>query len=388
MSATGSTGQSPAPGRFYPSSALLLRWQRGGRAHLRDRLAPAPPTRHRLDGRFLGVLLGTFMGGMCVGSLPSHASSRPRCIRCGSTRAIEGGIGVIGIMVLFVLPPAAIFTCVIGGHGLPGVLPRCCARRACCPTILIGRDAAVRRALGRDQPKGVSWLGILYTAISPGPCSAACSAASTSCGSTTWPPQPTSPSRSTRPWPRPPLLASVAPYARGRGRRPQPRPAPPAILGRYLAIASLGPDGARRRGRLDAAALAAAGRYRLHLLHRSGGVPDRLGIGSSAGHPRARRDRSRWRLAASGSSPRPSPGRHSTSKSAPYWPIVPVGSIPGHLPARPGAVPLGSPAAGLPVGRELSAGARGRAPGREDPGGWSVAFMRRTRSVRLRAPVA
>ena len=50
------------------------------------------------------------------------------------------------------------------------------------------------------------------------------------------------------------------------------------------------------------------------------------------------------------------------AESLPYWPIDPsLSPSPWyHLPARPGALPLGRPAGGLPVGSELSAGAGGR----------------------------
>ena len=51
----------------------------------------------------LGVLLGTFMGGMCLGSL-----LLPRLVSAGGTRcassALELGIGVIGVLVLLAMP--------------------------------------------------------------------------------------------------------------------------------------------------------------------------------------------------------------------------------------------------------------------------------------------
>src|SRR6516164_5427750 len=52
----------------------------------------------------LGVLLGTFMGGMCLGSLilPRLVSPRlhPLCVYA----LLELGLGVIGIAVLFGMP--------------------------------------------------------------------------------------------------------------------------------------------------------------------------------------------------------------------------------------------------------------------------------------------
>src|SRR4249920_2867020 len=52
----------------------------------------------------LGVLLGTFMGGMCLGSflLPRVVSARRHPFRVYA--AIELGIGICGILVLFAMP--------------------------------------------------------------------------------------------------------------------------------------------------------------------------------------------------------------------------------------------------------------------------------------------
>src|SRR5712672_721183 len=52
----------------------------------------------------LGVLLGTFMGGMCLGSLllPRLISARRHPLRVYAL--LELGIGVIGIGVLFGMP--------------------------------------------------------------------------------------------------------------------------------------------------------------------------------------------------------------------------------------------------------------------------------------------
>src|SRR5476649_2338046 len=52
----------------------------------------------------LGVLLGTFMGGMCLGSLllPRFVSSGAHPLRVYAV--LEAGIGVLGLLVLFGLP--------------------------------------------------------------------------------------------------------------------------------------------------------------------------------------------------------------------------------------------------------------------------------------------
>src|SRR6478672_5651618 len=52
----------------------------------------------------LGILLGTFMGGMCVGSLllPRLISARRHPMRVYAT--LELGIGVIGLCALYGMP--------------------------------------------------------------------------------------------------------------------------------------------------------------------------------------------------------------------------------------------------------------------------------------------
>src|SRR6476660_9733647 len=52
----------------------------------------------------LGVLLGTFMGGMCLGSLllPRWIDRRVHSLRVYAY--LELGIGAVGILLLFVLP--------------------------------------------------------------------------------------------------------------------------------------------------------------------------------------------------------------------------------------------------------------------------------------------
>src|SRR5580698_3660646 len=52
----------------------------------------------------LGVLLGTYMGGMCLGSLmlPKFISRREHPLRVYGL--LELGIGIFGIAVLFVIP--------------------------------------------------------------------------------------------------------------------------------------------------------------------------------------------------------------------------------------------------------------------------------------------
>src|SRR6202789_999220 len=72
----------------------------------------------------LGVLLGTFMGGMCLGSLllPRLVSVRwppPRVYAL-----LELGIGAVGLLVLFGMPHIEHLYALYAGHGTSGILLR------------------------------------------------------------------------------------------------------------------------------------------------------------------------------------------------------------------------------------------------------------------------
>src|SRR5215813_12769435 len=70
----------------------------------------------------LAVLLGTFMGGMCLGSLAFArvipASLHPLKVYA----AIEFGIGVLAVLVLYLLPAAAGLYAGIGTQGATGIV--------------------------------------------------------------------------------------------------------------------------------------------------------------------------------------------------------------------------------------------------------------------------
>src|SRR6266852_2170320 len=66
----------------------------------------------------LGVLLGTYMGGMCLGSiaLSKFISSRQHPLRVYA--GLELGIGVLAILVLFGIPYLDQIYAAIASHGL------------------------------------------------------------------------------------------------------------------------------------------------------------------------------------------------------------------------------------------------------------------------------
>src|SRR4051794_14689471 len=88
----------------------------------------------------LGVLLGTFMGGMCLGSLllPRLVSSRRHPMRVYAQ--LELGIGAIGLVALYGIPYIEHIYVRYVGHGTPGILLRGVVAGVCLlpPTLLMG----------------------------------------------------------------------------------------------------------------------------------------------------------------------------------------------------------------------------------------------------------
>jgi len=113
----------------------------------------------------LGVLLATFMGGLCLGSLllPRYTASRKyHPLRLYA--AIEAGIGVCGLLVLWGMPLIdGIYTAAVG-HGMPAILFRAiiCAICLLPPTLLMGASLPAIARWIQSSPRGVSWLGLLY----------------------------------------------------------------------------------------------------------------------------------------------------------------------------------------------------------------------------------
>lgn len=112
----------------------------------------------------LGVLLGTFMGGMCLGSLllPRLISPARHPLRVYAV--LELGIGFFGIVLLFVLPHASRVYASFVGPGWAGVLIRglVCALGLLAPTVFMGATLPAIARWVRATPKGVSWLGFFY----------------------------------------------------------------------------------------------------------------------------------------------------------------------------------------------------------------------------------
>jgi len=113
----------------------------------------------------MGVLLGTFMGGMCLGSLllprlPAARAQHPlRVYAC-----LEIAIGIIALLVLFGMPLLNTAYTLLGGTGIVGILLRGVAAGICLlpPTLLMGATLPAISRWVESTPEGVSWLGFFY----------------------------------------------------------------------------------------------------------------------------------------------------------------------------------------------------------------------------------
>ena len=112
----------------------------------------------------LGVLLGTFMGGMCLGSLALARVVSPRRHPLRVFGCIEAAIGVCGVAVLLLVPLIGRLYVAVAGHGLSGMLLRGAVCGVCLlpPTILMGATLPAISRWVETTRQGVSWLGFFY----------------------------------------------------------------------------------------------------------------------------------------------------------------------------------------------------------------------------------
>src|ERR1041384_8576437 len=112
----------------------------------------------------LGILLGTFMGGMCLGSLlfPRLVSRKLHPLRVYAL--MELGIGIIGLALLFGMPLINNVYTSVAGEGLGGMLVRGIIATICLlpPTLLMGATLPAISRWVETTPRGVSWLGFFY----------------------------------------------------------------------------------------------------------------------------------------------------------------------------------------------------------------------------------
>jgi spermidine synthase len=113
----------------------------------------------------MGVLLGTFMGGMCLGSflLPRYVRRGLHPLRVYAY--LELGIGLLGLLILFAMPLLnTIYAAVSPGSGVVGIGLRGLAAAICLlpPTLLMGATLPAISRWVESTPEGVSWLGFFY----------------------------------------------------------------------------------------------------------------------------------------------------------------------------------------------------------------------------------
>ena len=104
----------------------------------------------------LGVLLGTFMGGMCLGSLllPRFVGADRHPLRVYA--ALELGIGLIGVLVLFGMPLVGGAYTAWAGSGLTGILLRGVAAGVCLNLEKSDYLTSTHRGHGHTLAKGAS----------------------------------------------------------------------------------------------------------------------------------------------------------------------------------------------------------------------------------------
>ncbi len=112
----------------------------------------------------LGVLLGTFMGGMCLGSLCLAPLISPARHPLRIYAFLELAIGIIGVAVLFAMPSVNHLYIANVAPGFSGILLRGLVSAICLlpPTMLMGATLPAISRWVQTTPAGVSWLGFFY----------------------------------------------------------------------------------------------------------------------------------------------------------------------------------------------------------------------------------
>ena len=94
----------------------------------------------------LGILLATFMGGLCVGSLVFPRLVPPSRHPLRIYAQLELGIAAFGVVILFAVPA-------LGRSAIVLLVP---------PTLLMGATLPAVARWVESTPQGVSWLGFFY----------------------------------------------------------------------------------------------------------------------------------------------------------------------------------------------------------------------------------
>ena len=117
-----------------------------------------------LTGVSLGILLGVFMGGMCLGSflLPRFVSPRSHPLKVYAL--LELGMGLFGLLILVAWPRLGDLYAAWAAPGWKSILCRSVLAASCLlpPTLLMGATLPAVARWVDASPRGVSWLGFFY----------------------------------------------------------------------------------------------------------------------------------------------------------------------------------------------------------------------------------
>src|SRR5687768_3053181 len=112
----------------------------------------------------LGVLLGIFMGGMCLGSLLLPRYIDPAHHPLKVYAYLELGIGLFGVIVLYAVPLIGNLYTAIAGTGQVSLFLRAIVASIVLlpPTLLMGATLPAIARWVEATPRGVAWLGYFY----------------------------------------------------------------------------------------------------------------------------------------------------------------------------------------------------------------------------------
>jgi spermidine synthase len=118
----------------------------------------------------LGILLATFMGGLCLGSIALPRLRWAQRHPLKTYAFLENLIAIFGLMVLFEIPLVNRVYIAGAEHGLSGMLLRGLVAAVCMlpSTILMGASLPAIVRWIELTPRGVSWWGLLYASNTAG----------------------------------------------------------------------------------------------------------------------------------------------------------------------------------------------------------------------------
>ena len=112
----------------------------------------------------MAVLLGTFMGGMCLGSLLLPRYMPPTLHPLRMYAYLEAGIGLMGLLLLFAMPIVGGVYTAWAGSGVTGMIMRGAIAAICLlpPTLMMGATLPAIAQWVQSTRDGVAWLGFFY----------------------------------------------------------------------------------------------------------------------------------------------------------------------------------------------------------------------------------